>query len=172
MAPDEPCRILGIDPGSRVTGYGIVDAARDQVGYVVCGTIRTGSTLSFGQRLLRIHEGLCEVIGRYRPHEAAVEDMFVSLNPRAALKLGRARGAAVLAALLQGVPVHDYPPQMVKQAVAGYGRAAKRQVQFMVASLLELSAQPSPDAADALAVALCHANHLAAGHPDPRAALP
>jgi len=100
------------------------------------------------------------VMELHRPEVAAVEDLFVAHNPRSALKLGQARGTAVVAAMKQGLPVHDYTPRMVKQAVAGYGQAAKEQVQHMVRALLELSGAPSADAADALAVAICHANHM------------
>ncbi len=125
-----------------------------------CGTIRTGKQKDFSQRLLTIFEGLAEVMDLQQPEVAAVEDVFVANNPRSALKLGQARGAAVVAAMKYGVGVYDYSPRQVKQAVVGYGQAPKEQVQHMVRMLLELSGAPSPDAADALAVAICHANHL------------
>jgi len=127
---------------------------------VGCGTIRTGKQKDFSQRLLTIFEGLAEVMDLQQPEVAAVEDVFVANNPRSALKLGQARGAAVVAAMKYGVGVYDYSPRQVKQAVVGYGQAPKEQVQHMVRMLLELSGAPSPDAADALAVAICHANHL------------
>lgn len=114
----------------------------------------------FSRRLLIIFEELAEVMERHHPEVAAVEDLFVARNPRSALKLGQARGTAVVAAMKQGLPVHDYSPRMVKQAVAGYGQAPKEQVQHMVQALLELSGVPSLDAADALAVAICHASHM------------
>lgn len=154
-------RILGIDPGSRTTGYGIIDKIGPNLGFVTCGTIRTGGEDKFGDRLLVIYEGLRSVIDQYKPDVAAVEDVFLSQNPQSALKLGHARGVAVLAAMKSGLEVHDYLPRKVKQAVAGYGQADKQQVQHMVRALLELSSSPSNDAADALAVAICHANQTA-----------
>ena len=153
-------RILGIDPGSRTTGYGIIDKDGSQIGFVTCGTIRTSSDMALSGRLLEIFEGLMHVIEKHQPDVAAVEDVFVAHNPRSALKLGHARGVAVLAAKKSGIKVHDYPPRMVKQAVAGYGHAEKEQVQNMVCALLELSSSPSSDASDALAVAICHANQM------------
>jgi len=153
-------RIIGIDPGSRITGYGIIDKNGPRLGYVTCGTIRTLQEKDFSRRLLVIFDGLAEVMARYQPEVAAVEDLFVAHNPRSALKLGQARGSAVVAAMKQGLLVYDYTPRMVKQAVAGYGQASKEQVQHMVQALLELSGAPSQDASDALAVAICHANHM------------
>ncbi len=151
-------RILGIDPGSRATGYGVIAKKENRLYYVTCGVIRLGDRYSFSERLKIIFDGLCEVIETHHPSVAAVEDVFVAANPRTALKLGHARGVAVLAALHNGLKVHDYTPRMVKQAVVGYGNADKQQVQQMVRVLLQLSASPSSDAADALAVAMCHAN--------------
>ncbi|MCI5197272.1 MAG: crossover junction endodeoxyribonuclease RuvC [Candidatus Electrothrix sp. AW5] len=156
----EPVRIIGIDPGSRITGYGIIDKQGAGLGFVTCGTIRTGKEKDFSRRLLIIFQGLSEVIEQHTPEVAAVEDLFSAHNVRSALKLGQARGAAVTAVINQGVPVHDYTPRVVKQAVAGYGHAEKEQVQIMVRTLLSLSGAPSSDAADALAVAICHANHI------------
>jgi len=158
MAEKENLRILGIDPGSRATGYGIIAKRGNRLYYVTCGIIRLGDKYSFSDRLKIIFDGLCEVIATHKPAIAAVEDVFVAANPRTALKLGHARGVAVLAALHNGLPVHDYTPRMVKQAVVGYGNADKNQVQQMVRVLLQLSAAPGSDAADALAVAMCHAN--------------
>lgn len=157
-------RILGIDPGSRVTGYGVVVANGRELGFVACGTIRTAAEADFSRRLLIIFQDLCEVIGTHGPEVAAVEDMFVDRNPRSALKLGQARGAAVVAALHNSLPVYDYPARVVKQSVAGYGQAEKAQVQHMVRALLGLDANPSKDAADALAVAICHAHHAPFRH--------
>ncbi|MCL2790570.1 MAG: crossover junction endodeoxyribonuclease RuvC [Desulfobulbus sp.] len=153
-------RILGIDPGSRVTGYGVIAVHGHDLGFVACGTIRTAQESDFPRRLLTIFQDLCEVILAHGPDVAAVEDMFVDRNPRSALKLGQARGAAVVAALHNELAVYDYPARVVKQSVAGYGQAEKSQVQQMVRTLLGLSAAPSRDAADALAVAICHAHHL------------
>jgi crossover junction endodeoxyribonuclease RuvC len=153
-------RILGIDPGTRATGYGIIEKRGAGIGFVACGTIRTASAADIGSRLLEIYEGLRKVIDQHGPDVAAVEDVFMAHNPRSALKLGHARGVAVLAAMRGGLKVYDYPPRQVKQAVAGYGQADKIQVQHMVTALLELSSSPSNDAADALAVAICHANQM------------
>ena len=154
-------RILGIDPGSRVTGYGVIAARGHEIGFIACGTIHTAGEPDFSRRLLLIFEGLCEVINTHHPDVAAVEDMFIDRNPRSALKLGHARGTAIVAALHNGLQVFDYTARKVKQAVAGYGQAEKIQVQRMVCSLLELDTAPSRDAADALAVAICHAHHAA-----------
>lgn len=153
-------RILGIDPGSRITGYGIVDSRGGIMDFVVCGVIRTSATQSFAYRLNEIFEGLNEVIQTHQPAVAAVEEVFLSTNPRSALKLGHARGVAVVAAMQNGLAVHDYSARAIKRAVVGYGQATKEQVQHMVQVLLRLTGKPSVDAADALAVAICHANHL------------
>ena len=150
--------ILGIDPGSRATGYGVIEKQGSRLQFLACGVIRMTDRYTFPERLKIIFDGLCEVIEEHSPEVAAVEDVFVAVNPRSALKLGHARGVAVLAAMQHGLEVHDYTPRMVKQAVVGYGQADKHQVQQMVRVLLKLSSSPSADAADALAVALCHAN--------------
>jgi crossover junction endodeoxyribonuclease RuvC len=152
-------RILGIDPGSRITGYGVIATCGHTLGFIACGTIRTAKETDFSRRLLTIFQDLCEVIGTHAPEVAAVEDVFVDRNPRSALKLGQARGAAVVAALHHNLAVYDYPARTVKQTVAGYGQAEKGQVQQMVRTLLGLNSLPSKDAADALAVAICHAHH-------------
>lgn len=153
-------RILGIDPGSRITGYGVITARGHELGFIACGTIRTGGDGDFSRRLLTIFRDLCEVIETHQPEVAAVEDIFISSNPRSALKLGHARGAAVVAAQHSGLVIVDYTPRRVKQCVAGYGQAEKSQVQSMVRTLLALDSTPSQDAADALAVAICHAHHV------------
>lgn len=153
-------RILGIDPGSRITGYGVVDVQGSRLSFVACGTIRTSQKYPFAYRLNEIFEGINEVIQLHDPAVAAVEDVFVASNPRSALKLGHARGAAVVAAMQNGLAVHDYSPRKVKQAVAGYGQAEKSQVQHMVGVILGLKGKPSADAADALAVAICHSNQF------------
>lgn len=152
-------RVLGIDPGSRVTGYGIIATNGQELGFISCGTIKTAGVPDFSRRLLVIFQDICEVIATHQPDVAAVEDMFIDRNPRSALKLGHARGAAVVAALHCGLEVFDYTARKVKQSVAGYGQAEKGQVQNMVRSLLALDATPSKDASDALAVAICHAHH-------------
>ena len=151
-------RIIGIDPGSRVTGYGIIDSDRGQLGFVTCGVVKTTPDYPFAARLNEIFDGINEVVQIHNPDVAAVEDVFLSANPRTAIKLGQARGAAIVAAMQNGISVTDYSPRKVKQAVAGYGQAEKEQVQHMVRVLLRLKGQPSSDASDALAVAICHAN--------------
>ncbi len=153
-------RIIGIDPGSRVTGYGIIDTDRGHLHFIACGVIKTTTTYPFSHRLNEIFEGINEVVQVHGPAVAAVEDVFLATNPRSALKLGHARGAAVVAAMQNGLAVFDYSARAVKQAVAGYGQADKKQVQHMVRVLLSLSGSPSSDAADALAVAICHANQF------------
>lgn len=158
MAESKTLRILGVDPGSRATGYGVIDKEGGRLHFVTCGVIRTPNKCTMAERLLIIHDGICEVIEKERPEVAAIEDVFVAINPRSALKLGQARGVAVLAAIRNSLAVHDYTPLMVKQAVVGYGKADKAQVQQMVRVLLKLASLPSQDAADALAVAICHAN--------------
>lgn len=158
--PKQSIRILGLDPGSRATGYGVIDKAGNRLIFVACGVIRVQAKIAFIERLKEIHDGISEVIGEYQPTVAAIEDVFVSVNTRSALKLGQARGAIIVAALSKGLPVHEYSARGVKLAVAGYGNATKEQVQHMVKTLLSLSAKPSQDASDALAVAICAANHL------------
>ncbi len=153
-------RIIGIDPGSRLTGYGVIDADRGQLHFVACGVVKTTTSHSFSYRLNEIFEGINEVVQVHGPVVAAIEDIFLATNPRSALKLGHARGAAVVAVMQNGLTVFDYSARAVKQGVAGYGQADKKQVQHMVRVLLGLSGSPSSDAADALAVAICHANQF------------
>lgn len=153
-------RIIGIDPGSRITGYGVIDVDRGQLQFVACGVVKTTTKYPFSYRLNEIFDGINEVVQMHGPAVAAIEDVFLATNPRSALKLGHARGAAVVAAMQNGLTVFDYSPRAVKQAVVGYGQADKKQVQHMVCVLLGLSGSPSADAADALAVAICHANQF------------
>jgi len=153
-------RILGIDPGSRITGYGIIEADRGELVFVACGVVKTTTSYPFANRINEIFDGINEVVQLHCPTVAAVEDVFMSTNPRTALKLGQARGAAIVAAMQNGLSVSDYSPRKVKQAVAGFGQAEKGQVQHMVKVLLNLKGSPSSDAADALAVAICHANSV------------
>jgi len=148
-------RILGIDPGSRFTGFGIIDVDGDRATLVRHGVIRTG-TGEFTERLGVIFAELRELIQEHSPAEVAVETVFLSHNAASALKLGQARGAAVCAAISMGLPVSEYSPRSVKQAIVGRGGADKVQVQHMVSVLLQLPETPAEDAADALAVALCH----------------
>lgn len=159
MADTRVQRILGIDPGSRLTGYGIIDSIPGKVGFVACGVIKTTVKYPLANRLNEIFDGINEVIQLHDPEVAAVEEIFMSNNANSALKLGQARGAAVVAAMQNGLGVYDYSAKKVKRAVVGYGQAEKGQVQHMIRVLLGLSKEPSEDAADALAVAICHANH-------------
>ena len=150
-------RILGIDPGLRVTGFGILEARGNELVYVSSGCIRaTGSSLPV--RLGIIVRDLAHVIADQRPTEVAVEKVFVNINPNSTLLLGQARGAAIAAAVLAGLPVSEYTAGQVKQSVVGAGRALKPQVQEMVRRLLALPGIPASDAADALATAICHAH--------------
>jgi crossover junction endodeoxyribonuclease RuvC len=148
-------RILGIDPGSRFTGYGVIEVSGDRAARIDHGVIRAGSG-EFPERLGVIFHELRDLIERAAPDEVAVENVFVSKNAASALKLGQARGAAICAAIAAGLPVAEYSPRSVKQAIVGRGSADKVQVQHMVMVLLKLSETPAEDAADALAVALCH----------------
>lgn len=161
--PAKVVRILGIDPGSRVTGYGVIATQGQNIGFVACGTIRTTHEEDFSKRLSVIFNGLNEVILTHKPEVAAIEDVFVDRNPRTALKLGQARGAAIVAITQHSMETFDYTARTVKQAISGYGQADKKQVQHMVKVLLELEKSPSSDAADALAVAICHAHHARYG---------
>jgi crossover junction endodeoxyribonuclease RuvC len=152
-------RVLGLDPGLRVTGWGIIEVAGNRLSHLADGTVRSDATLPLAERLAQLHRGVCDVIGLWTPAEAAVEQTFVNKNPESTLKLGQARGAVLLAAALSGLAVAEYAPAAVKQAVVGTGRAAKEQVGMMVRTLLPGCPVESPDAADALAVAICHAHH-------------
>jgi crossover junction endodeoxyribonuclease RuvC len=150
-------RIFGIDPGSQRTGYGCVERIDSRHRLVICGSLSGPSHATFPDKLQAIHEGLVTLLERHKPDCVAVEGIFHARNVRSALKLGQARGVALLAASEAGVPVVEYAPAVVKRAVVGYGRAEKHQVQQMVKLLLGLDAPPTPhDVADALAVALCH----------------
>lgn len=153
-------RILGIDPGSRATGYGLVESDRGVLRFVACGVIKTTVNMPFNYRLNQIFAGVNEVIQLHGPTEAAVEEVFLATNPGSALKLGQARGAAVVAVMQNNLEVADYSAKQIKQAVVGYGQAGKEQIQHMVRVLLGLNRAPSSDAADALAVAICHLNQL------------
>ncbi len=150
-------RILGIDPGSRITGYGIVEVGAAAPRYVSSGTIRTEGK-AFPERLKCIFEQLTELLNRYQPEQAAIEQVFVHRNPNSALKLGQARGAAICACVVAGLPVAEYSPSEIKQAVVGGGAAGKDQVAFMVRMLLKLQGSLQVDASDALATALCHSH--------------
>ncbi|MCK4743871.1 MAG: crossover junction endodeoxyribonuclease RuvC [Sulfuriflexus sp.] len=150
-------RILGIDPGSRITGYGVIDVEGNQSRYVTSGCIRITSD-DWGQRLGTIFVELGTIIREFNPHEFAVEQVFMHRNADSALKLGQARGAAICAGVAHDLQLSEYAARAIKQAVVGKGGASKDQVQHMVKVLLNLNASPQEDAADALAVALCHAH--------------
>jgi crossover junction endodeoxyribonuclease RuvC len=150
-------RVLGIDPGSRITGYGVVERQGSRLCYVASGCIRTGRGEMY-QRLAAIHAGITTLLDEYQPQEIAVEQVFVARNPASALTLGQARGIALAVAVARQLPITDYASRRVKQAVTGAGGATKAQIQHMVMRLLGLSAAPATDAADALAIAICHIN--------------
>ena len=149
--------VLGIDPGSRSTGYGLIEARGNQLSYVDSGCIQTGRE-ELPARLKKIFEELCLVIRRHQPQQTAIEEVFMGRNAASALKLGQARGAAMCACLSHELPVSEYSARAVKQAVVGAGSAEKNQVQLMVKTLLRTSSTMAEDAADGLAVAICHAN--------------
>ncbi|MDZ7687047.1 MAG: crossover junction endodeoxyribonuclease RuvC [Gammaproteobacteria bacterium] len=148
--------ILGIDPGSRVTGYGLVQSVGARHQYVASGCITTPDGASQPDKLNEIFVGIRELIAEYQPTEFAIERIFMARSADSALKLGQARGVAIVAAVNEGIPVFEYEAKKIKQAVVGTGGAAKSQVQHMITQLLSLPGQPRPDAADALAIALCH----------------
>lgn len=150
--------VLGIDPGSRITGYGIVEKIGNRLVHVDNGAIFTDAAIDFPGRLKRIFDGLLEIISLYHPDQVAIENIFFATNPQSALKLGQARGAAIVAAVHCGLPVAEYSALQVKQAVVGQGRAEKEQVQKMLKALLGLPEIAQADASDALAVAICHIN--------------
>ena len=157
----DPMRVFGIDCGTEITGFGVVDS--DDTGRaprLVCktmGAIRLKKTLTTPERLLQVYQELGKELTRWKPDAVAIEEVFYSVNAKSALKLGQVRGVALLAAAAQGLPVAEYAPLKIKSSVVGYGLAKKEQVQFMVARLLELKEVPEPaDAADALAIAICH----------------
>jgi crossover junction endodeoxyribonuclease RuvC len=150
-------RILGIDPGLQVTGFGVIDFSNQKLVYVASGCVKSGAG-DLAARLKSILEGLNQVIVSHAPGQVAVEKVFVNMNPQSTLALGQARGTAICAAVLAGLPVAEYTALQVKQSVVGNGHAAKEQVQHMVKRLLALPGDPAPDAADALACAICHAH--------------
>jgi len=155
-------RIIGIDPGLRNTGWGVIDCDGPRLSHVASGVIRPEPSADLAQRLLHIHTGLLEVIRSCGPQEAAVEETFVNRDGRATLKLGQARGVAMLAPAAMGLPVAEYAPNLVKKTVVGTGHAQKGQMDAMVRMLLPRARPESADAADALAIAICHAHHRGA----------
>ncbi|MDN2699549.1 crossover junction endodeoxyribonuclease RuvC [Janthinobacterium sp. SUN073] len=152
--------ILGIDPGLRTTGFGVIEKHGNKLRYIASGTVKTGSEGQLPPRLKIILQGVSEIVGTYHPDCAAIEKVFVNVNPQSTLLLGQARGAAICALVHADLSVAEYTALQVKQAVTGHGKAAKEQVQEMVARLLSLPGLPGTDAADALGVAICHANSI------------
>jgi crossover junction endodeoxyribonuclease RuvC len=154
-----PIRILGIDPGLRRTGWGLIESDGNRLIHVACGSLETSDRATLGTRLLAIHDGLIAVIERYHPHEAAVEATFVNTNAVATLKLGQARGIAMLVPARAGLTIAEYAPNVVKKTVVGAGHGEKTQIRMMIGVLLPKADPQSEDAADALAIAVCHAHH-------------
>jgi len=155
-------RIIGIDPGLRNMGWGMIDVEGSRLIYVAAGSVHSDAKLSLAERLKQLHDGLTEVIQTYQPQEAAVEETFVNTDPQATLKLGQARGIALVVPALAGLEVCEYGANKIKKTVVGAGHAEKAQVQMMVKMLLPKADFKSADAADALAIAICHAQHRGA----------
>ena len=154
-----PIRILGIDPGLRRTGWGLIECEGNRLIYVACGSVETSERVPLGERLVVIQDGLIAVIEKYAPHEAAVEHTFVNGNGASTLKLGQARGIAMLVPARAGLTVAEYAPNQVKKTVVGAGHGEKAQIRMMIGVLLPKADPQSEDAADALAIAICHAHH-------------
>jgi crossover junction endodeoxyribonuclease RuvC len=152
-------RILGIDPGLRRTGWGLIESHGNRLIHVACGSVETSERADLGARLVAIHDGLIAVIEKFMPHEAAVENTFVNGNAASTLKLGQARGIAMLVPSRLGIAVSEYAPNQVKKTVVGGGHAEKAQIRMMIGVLLPKADPKSEDAADALAIAICHAHH-------------
>jgi crossover junction endodeoxyribonuclease RuvC len=157
----QPIRIIGIDPGLRRTGWGIVESDGPRLSYVASGHITSDSEDVLAYRLRELYQGLIEVLARYSPHEAAIEETFVNKDARATLKLGQARGMALLAPAQKGLRIAEYPPNVVKKTVTGTGHGEKHQVAAMIGFLLPKARFDNADEADALAIAICHASHRA-----------
>jgi len=153
-----PIRLLGIDPGLCITGFGVIDRLGNKLTYVASGCIRTDAKMALPERLGIINRGIAEIVATYTPAQSSIEEVFLNKNPWSSLLLGQARGAAIGALVGAGLPVAEYGTMQIKQAVVGHGRATKAQVQHMVRRLLSLPGEPSPDAADALACAITHAH--------------
>ena len=158
MQPTRATRVLGIDPGLRMTGFGVIEVQGQKLRYVASGCIKSNSEQQLPERLHTLFAGVTEIIETYRPDVAAVEQVFSNVNPQSTLLLGQARGAAVTALVAKQLPVSEYTALQVKQSVVGHGKAAKQQVAHMVMRLLALPGEPGSDAADALACAICHAH--------------
>ncbi len=154
-----PIRIIGIDPGLRRTGWGVIDVDGNRLIYVGCGSVESRETLPLAERLLAIHQGLARILGEFSPAEAAIEQTFVNKDGASTLKLGQARGVAMLAGAAFGISVAEYAPNLVKKTVVGAGHADKNQIRVMLGILLPKADPKSADAADALAIAITHAHH-------------
>lgn len=154
-----PIRILGIDPGLRRTGWGLIESDGNRLIHIGCGSLETSDRADLGVRLLAIHDGLLAVIEQYRPDEAAVEATFVNTNAAATLKLGQARGIAMLVPAKAGLAIAEYAPNLVKKTIVGTGHGEKAQIRMMIGVLMPKADPQSEDAADALAIAVCHAHH-------------
>ena len=152
-------RILGIDPGLRNMGWGVIESEGSRLTFVACGTVKSNDKLTLADRLCQLFDGLSEVVHLYQPHEASVEETFVNKDARATLKLGQARGIAMLVPARAGLLVAEYAPNLVKKTIVGTGHAEKQQIHMMVKMLLAKADPKTPDAADALALALTHAQH-------------
>lgn len=149
--------ILGIDPGTAICGYGLVEKHNYQYKLIDYGAVNTPSTMTLEERLVRIYDGICLLIDKYHPDEMAVEELFFNNNAKTAISVGQARGVILLAGAHKGVPLYEYTPLQVKQGIVGYGRADKKQIQYMIKTMLNMKEIPKPDdAADALAIAMCH----------------
>lgn len=152
-------RILGIDPGLQKMGWGVIEAVDNRLHYIACGVVKTTTSLSLAERLFELDYGLCDIMKNYAPHEAAIEETFMNNNAASALKLGCARGAAMLSIARTNRKVSEYPANLVKKSVVGNGHATKHQIGMMVRMLLPGCGEMGADAADALAIAICHAHH-------------
>ena len=153
-------RVLGIDPGSETLGWGVVESIGSKYGLVDFGTVKSSPRVAFSKRILKAYDGVVEIIDRFEPSVVSIEEAFYALNPSVAIKLGQVRGAILLLAEQKGLEIAEYSPRLIKKTVVGYGNADKRQVQEMVRLLLGLKIIPEPhDAADALAIAICHFHH-------------
>ncbi|MBI4181320.1 MAG: crossover junction endodeoxyribonuclease RuvC [Chloroflexi bacterium] len=154
-------KILGVDPGTVAMGYGVIESLNDETTFIDCGTLTTPPGSPIGERLSFLYHKLEEIIANHRPDEVAIEQPFVAKNVKSALAIGKAQAVAILAAANQGIPIHEYTPAQIKQSVSNYGASSKEQIQEMVKLQLGLSQVPQPsDAADALAVALCHLSQM------------
>ena len=157
----ETVRIIGIDPGLRRCGWGVIESTGNRLGFVACGTITPAVDGTLANRLVELHHGISAVLEQYAPDEAAVEETFVSAGARSALQLGQARGVVLMTPALRGLPVGEYAANLIKKSVVGTGHAEKSQVQMMIKILLPTAIFKGADAADALAIAICHAHHRA-----------